>query len=65
MTKISVEEARTERLVAAFMAGVEAELLEIRGRGLSEAERAEYEREAIALYGEPGREPAPAPVVAA
>lgn len=58
----SVEETRAERLIRAFMAGAEAELLEVRGRGLSISGRAEYEAEAVAIYGEP--EPV-APMVAA
>lgn len=52
MDSTSVAEGRTERMIRAFMEGVEAELLEIRGRGLTATEREEYEVEATAIYGE-------------
>ena len=52
MDSISVAEGRTERMIRAFMEGVEAELLEIRGRGLTVTERVEYEAEAVAIYSE-------------
>lgn len=41
----------SEREIAAFMAGAEAETLELRGYPLSETERAELLEEAAALYG--------------
>ena len=52
MDSKSVAETRTEGEIAAFMAGVEAELIEIRGRGMTISERAEYRAEAVAIYGE-------------
>ena len=56
MIEVSVakEQARRERLIEAFVLGAEEEMVEIRGYGLRPEERAEFEAEAIAIYGETG-----------
>ena len=40
-----------DREMAAFMAGAEAEMVELRGYGLTADERAETLEEAVAIYG--------------
>ena len=53
-----------EREIAAYVRGFEEETREIRGYGLSEAERAEVELEAHAIYGAPPLETEVAPLAA-
>lgn len=44
---------RSERMIAAYMDGAETGMIEVRGYGLTPDERADAERVARDLYGEP------------
>ena len=44
------QETLQERLVAAFVRGADEELMEVRGYGLTETERAETETEAHEIF---------------
>lgn len=52
-TTIAHAESLSERMIAAFMEGAEAEMIALRGYGLTAEERENAEREAISLYGGP------------
>lgn len=56
MIEQSVAESRAERMIRSFMKGVESGMVEVRGYELTAEEREAAEREAVALYGEPGAE---------
>ena len=61
MDSESVAETGTDREIRAYVAGFEEMAVELRGYGLSEAERTEVELEAVALYGAAPVEPVEAP----
>lgn len=54
-TTIHHTDHRAERMIAAYMEGAETGMVEARGYGLSPDERADAEKMARALYGEPER----------